>query len=239
MASSIRSTRARVLGLALALTRAPGKRQPRASACFGCEVRMIRRLLIANRGEIVCRIAAHARGGWASPAIAVYSDADRDALHVRAATRPIISAPAPAADSYLNIERHHRASRAARGPMPSIRATDFCPKTPNSPHACARGWIRSSSGRRPRRSAPWARRAPRRPPWRRSACRWPRDITARIRSLERSRRGGAHRLSADHQGERGRRRQGHAGGRVAPPRCRQRSHRRSAWRGRPLAMIAC
>jgi 3-methylcrotonyl-CoA carboxylase alpha subunit len=58
------------------------------------------RLLIANRGEIVCRIARTARRmGWV--AIAVYSDADRDAQHVRAADEAYYLGSSPAAQSYL------------------------------------------------------------------------------------------------------------------------------------------
>jgi 3-methylcrotonyl-CoA carboxylase alpha subunit len=63
---------------------------------------MIRRLLIANRGEIVCRIARTAqRMGVRS--IAVYSDADRNAQHVRVTDEAYRLGAAPAADSYLNI----------------------------------------------------------------------------------------------------------------------------------------
>jgi 3-methylcrotonyl-CoA carboxylase alpha subunit len=65
---------------------------------------MFRSLLIANRGEIACRIARTARRMGIAP-IAVYSQADANALHVRSADRAILLGPAPARDSYLNISR--------------------------------------------------------------------------------------------------------------------------------------
>ncbi|HTV97765.1 MAG TPA: biotin carboxylase N-terminal domain-containing protein [Steroidobacteraceae bacterium] len=63
-----------------------------------------KRLLIANRGEIVCRIARTARRlGWT--AIAVYSDADRAAKHVREADEAYHLGASPAAQSYLDRAR--------------------------------------------------------------------------------------------------------------------------------------
>jgi 3-methylcrotonyl-CoA carboxylase alpha subunit len=63
---------------------------------------MLRRLLIANRGEIVCRIARTARTMGVT-SIAVYSDADLNARHVRACDEAYHLGGAPPAESYLNI----------------------------------------------------------------------------------------------------------------------------------------
>jgi 3-methylcrotonyl-CoA carboxylase alpha subunit len=61
---------------------------------------MIQKLLIANRGEIACRIIRTARAmGIAT--VAVYSDADAKALHVRSADEAVHIGPSPAAESYL------------------------------------------------------------------------------------------------------------------------------------------
>ena len=65
---------------------------------------MFKRILIANRGEIACRIIKTARRmGIAT--VAVYSEADRDALHVEMADTAIAIGPPPAAQSYLRIDR--------------------------------------------------------------------------------------------------------------------------------------
>ena len=65
---------------------------------------MFKRILIANRGEIACRIIKTARRmGIAT--VAVYSDADRDALHVEMADDAIAIGPPPATQSYLDIEK--------------------------------------------------------------------------------------------------------------------------------------
>ena len=70
------------------------------------------KILIANRGEIACRIMRTARAlGYRT--IAVFSDADADALHVRQADVAVRIGPAPARDSYLNSDALLDAARRA------------------------------------------------------------------------------------------------------------------------------
>jgi propionyl-CoA carboxylase alpha chain len=65
---------------------------------------MFKRILIANRGEIACRIIKTARR-MGIETVAVYSDADKDALHVEMADAAIHIGPPPAAESYLVIDK--------------------------------------------------------------------------------------------------------------------------------------
>jgi len=73
---------------------------------------MFKSVLIANRGEIACRIARTARRMGLN-IVAVYSAADKDALHVRAADVAYPIGPAPAAESYLKIEKIINAAKAS------------------------------------------------------------------------------------------------------------------------------
>ena len=64
----------------------------------------IKKILIANRGEIACRVMKTARK-MGITTVAVYSDADRKALHVRMADEAVHIGPSPAVESYLVIEK--------------------------------------------------------------------------------------------------------------------------------------
>ncbi|WP_180828063.1 acetyl/propionyl/methylcrotonyl-CoA carboxylase subunit alpha [Vibrio parahaemolyticus] len=64
---------------------------------------MFKRILIANRGEIACRIIKTAKS-MAIETVAVYSEADRSSLHVKQADFAEFIGPAPASESYLDID---------------------------------------------------------------------------------------------------------------------------------------
>ncbi len=74
---------------------------------------MIQRLLIANRGEIACRVIETAQR-LGIEAVAVYSEADRNARHVRLADAAYPIGPAAAKDSYLNIDRILEAAKLSQ-----------------------------------------------------------------------------------------------------------------------------
>ncbi len=71
---------------------------------------MFKRILIANRGEIACRVIKTARR-MGIETVAVYSEADRDALHVEMADEAVLIGPPAAAESYLVIEKIIEACR--------------------------------------------------------------------------------------------------------------------------------
>ena len=71
---------------------------------------MFQKILIANRGEIACRVIKSARK-MGIKTVAVYSDADRNALHVQMADEAVHIGPAPAAQSYIVIDKIMEAVR--------------------------------------------------------------------------------------------------------------------------------
>ena len=121
---------------------------------------MFKKILIANRGEIACRVIRTAKA-MGIETVAVYSDADARAPHVRMADESVRLGPAPAAESYLKAELIIDACKAtgrrggASGLWLPVRARELreaLERRPGSP----------SSGRRPRRSRRWATRSNRR-----------------------------------------------------------------------------
>ncbi len=83
---------------------------------------MIRKILIANRGEIAIRIIRACRE-MGIETVAVYSKADREALHTQLADEAVCIGPAAAKDSYLNMEQIISATIMVR--MPYIRDLVF------------------------------------------------------------------------------------------------------------------
>ncbi len=75
---------------------------------------MFQKILIANRGEIAVRIIRACRE-MGIKTVAVYSEADRDALHTLLADEAICIGPAPSTESYLDMERILTAMRGHEG----------------------------------------------------------------------------------------------------------------------------
>jgi len=119
-----------------------------------------RKILVANRGEIAVRIIRACRE-MGIPTVAIFSEADRDALHVRYAREAYPVGPAPSAQSYLRIGTILEvAKRAGAGPTGSIPATASSPRTRSSPARAATPGS-CSSVRRPRRWRRWGTRSAR------------------------------------------------------------------------------
>lgn len=103
---------------------------------------MFNKVLIANRGEIAVRIIRACKEMGIST-VAVYSEADKDALHTHMADEAVCIGPAPAKDSYLNIQnilsatvltgaeainrrsRYHNPVRRSRLPQASVQLLYF------------------------------------------------------------------------------------------------------------------
>ncbi len=95
---------------------------------------MFNKILIANRGEIACRVIRTARRmGLAT--VAVYSEADQDALHVRAADEAVLIGKAPATESYLVSEQILRAA-AETGAEALHPGYGFLSENPDFAKAC-------------------------------------------------------------------------------------------------------
>ena len=101
---------------------------------------MFTRVLIANRGEIAVRIARTCRA-LGIPTTAVFSDADRNAVHVAAADAAVHIGPAPAAESYLSVGRIIDAARAT-GADAVHPGYGFLSENPALPAACTDAGLR-------------------------------------------------------------------------------------------------
>ena len=100
---------------------------------------MFRKVLIANRGAIACRIIRTLdRMGIAS--VAVYSDADRHSMHVARAGEAIAVGPSPAAESYLKVDAILDAARST-GAEAIHPGYGFLSENPDFAEACGRAGI--------------------------------------------------------------------------------------------------
>ena len=121
---------------------------------------MFSSVLIANRGEIACRIARTAKR-LGMRTIAVYSAADARALHVRLCDEAHCIGPAEPRESYLSIERLIEAARSS-GAACVHPGYGFLSENADFAEACAQAGL-VFVGPPPPRSAPWGSRiAPRR-----------------------------------------------------------------------------
>jgi hypothetical protein len=170
------------------------------------------KILIANRGEIAVRIIRACRE-MGIPTVAVYSDCDRQARHVREADQAFHIGPSEAAQSYLRIDR---ILEVARAPAPTAVHPGYGFLAENAgfaARAATPGSPSSAPRPRPSRHGQQDRRAPDRGRGRRARRARHRDPFPDDAATTRCWPPPTHRLSDRRQGGGGRRRQGHAGGR--------------------------
>ena len=189
---------------------------------------MFKKILIANRGEIALRVIRACREmGIAS--VAVYSDADARAPHVREADEAVHIGPPPSAESYLKGERIIEAAHAARRRSdPSGLRISLRARVVRARRARRGTRVHRTAARSDRRDGQQDGRAPARDQGERSGGSRHDGGAARRRRSARHRR--AVRLSGAAQGGGRRRREGHARRARGRARSRRRSRRRGARR---------
>ena len=122
---------------------------------------MFNKILIANRGEIACRVIKTAKKmGIAT--VAVYSEADRDALHVELADEAVLLGPAPSRESYLVGRQDHRRRQGRPARRPIHPGYGFLSRERGRSRAASRRRASSSSARSTTASRRWATRSRRR-----------------------------------------------------------------------------
>ena len=165
-------------------------------------------VLVANRGEIAVRVIRTLKA-LGIRSIAVYSDADADAPHVRLADEAIRIGPAPAAESYLSIERVLEAAQGA-GAEAIHPGYGFLSENPAFARACARARL-VFIGPPPEAMERLGDKVSAKLLARRRACRcWRAPAPGPHRRGDRRLRRARRPASADGQGGRGRRRARHA-----------------------------
>ena len=92
---------------------------------------MFNKILIANRGEIALRVICACKE-LGIKTVAIYSEADRNSLHVRFADEAVCIGPPKVQESYLNIPPSSAPPKSPTS-TPSIPATDCSARTPTSP----------------------------------------------------------------------------------------------------------
>ncbi len=118
---------------------------------------MFKKILIANRGEIACRVIRTAKA-LGIPTVAVYSDADRDAMHVRMADEAVHIGPSPSSQSYIVIENILAAIRRT-GADAVHPGYGFLSENAAFAEALEKDGV-TSSARRSGRSRRWGTRSP-------------------------------------------------------------------------------
>ena len=198
---------------------------------------MFKRILIANRGEIACRIIKTARQ-MGIETVAVYSEADRTPCTSRWRTQAVAIGPPPAAESYLVIEKIVEACKQS-GAEAVHPGYGFLSEREAFPKALAAAGI-VFIGPNPKAIAAMGDKIESK---KAAAAAKVSTVPGHLGVIENDERGGQDRrrdrLSGDDQGLRRRRRQGHAHRPSARPRWRKASRARARKRNRRSATTAC